>query len=134
MAVKRIDTADDFHAEYPRVRQWLLKALKRQVSGGDETALLDGLQSRKYLLWTTEKAAAVTQVVNVDGNDVCLIYLAAGERAAAIQEILGNMEPIEEWAKTKGCKGLYGVGRQGWEKALAPHGFKVQSVNLYKEF
>ncbi|POO56248.1 hypothetical protein [Agrobacterium rosae] len=135
MAVQRIDTAEQFHTEYPRVREWLSKALKRQVSGGSEEDLLNGLVERKYLLWTSEHAVAVTQILNVDGADVCNLYLVGGKRANALDEILGDgMDEVEQWAKSKGCKGFYGIGRPGWENALAPHGFKVQSINLYREF
>lgn len=135
MAVTRIDTAEQFHTEYPRVREWLAKALKRQVSGGSETDLLQGLVERKYLMWTSENAVAVTELINADGADVCHLYLIGGKRANALDEILGDgMNEVEQWAKSKGCKGFSGIGRPGWESALAPHGFKVQSINLYKDF
>lgn len=134
MAVQRIDTAEQFDLEYPRVRDWLLKAIRRQLSGGDEVDLLEGLVERKYLLWTSENAAAVTQILNVDDVDVCHLYLVGGAKANALEEILNGADEVEEWAKSKGCKGFYGIGRPGWENALTPHGFKVQSINLYKEF
>ncbi|XUY28555.1 hypothetical protein RMR21_015675 [Agrobacterium sp. rho-8.1] len=135
MAVQRIDSAAQFDIEYPRVREWLNKALKRQVSGGNETDLLEGLVARKYVLWTSPNAAAVTEFVNMDGAEVCHFYLVGGTRANALDEILGEgISEVEQWAKSKGCKGFSGIGRPGWESALAPHGFKVQSINLYKKF
>ncbi|WP_421423423.1 hypothetical protein [Agrobacterium rosae] len=135
MAAKRIITSDEFADEYPRVREWLKAALAYQIGGGDEKALLDGLAEKRLQLWVSDDAACVTEITTVDGTKVCLLYLVAGEHGKAMEQILSDGQTaVEDWAKTKRCKGFYGIGRPEWKRVLAPHGFEVQSVNYYKEF
>jgi len=135
MAVRRVDIVSEFKTEYARVKDWLKTALHTQIGGGDENKLLSGLGTQRYQLWTSENAACVTELCKVDGVDVCLLYLVAGERGSALAEVLGDgQNTIEKWAKENGCKGFYGIGRPEWKRVLKPHDFKVASVNYYKEF
>ncbi|MGE6781305.1 hypothetical protein ACQKGL_02145 [Ensifer adhaerens] len=134
MAVKRV-LHGEFRDEYSRVREWLLAALSTQLGGGDEGCLLRDLGSKRYQLCTSENAACVTELCEVDGVEVCLLLLVAGKQHDALDEVLGEgQETIEQWAKERGCKGLYGIGRPEWRRVLVPHGFKVVSMNYYKEF
>lgn len=135
MAVKRIITKEDFTTEYPRVREWLKEAMKYQIGDGDEKSLLDGLAEKRFQLWVSDDAACVTEITSVDETKVCLLYLVAGKHGEAMGQILSDGQTaVREWAITKGCKGFYGIGRPAWKHVLEPHGFKVQSVNYYKEF
>lgn len=135
MAIKRIISSEDFAAEYPRVRAWLKEAMKYQIADDNEQNLLDDLVSRRLVLWVSDHAACVTEITSVDNVKVCLLYLVAGEHGKAMDEILDEGQShLETYAKSKGCKGFYGVGRPEWKRVLTPHGFKVQSVNFYKEF
>lgn len=135
MAVRRIDNTEDFAIEYPRCREWLLKGIEYQIGKADEAELLGGLLERKYLLWTSEKGACVTSNLNVDGEELRLIYVAGGEAHLGLQDVLAEGLPmIEEDAKRCGQKGFLIMGRLGWKPVLAPFDFKVQSVNYYKEF
>lgn len=135
MAIRRVDIVSEFHTEYARVKDWLLEALDRQIGETDEKRLLSGLGTGKYVLWTSENAACVTEKCTVDGVTVCLLYLVAGKHHSALDEVLGDGQSVvEQWAKENGCKGFYGVGRAEWKRVLAPHGFEAVSVNFYKEF
>lgn len=135
MAVKRVDIVEEFATEYARVRDWLIAALQVQLLDGDERKLLSGLGTGKYQLWTSDRAACVTELCKVDNNDVCLLYLVAGETNNALEDILGEgQKAVEDFAKANGCKGFYGIGRPEWKHVLKPHGFEVVSVNFYKEF
>lgn len=134
MALQRVETAEQFRTEYPRVRPWLSKALKRQIGGGDEKELLSGLQNDRYTLWASETAACVTSIVELDGVKLISLYLVAGKSNAALHELRDDMEVIQAFGRTNGCKGFFGSGRAGWEKVLSPLGFKAVSINYYKEF
>lgn len=135
MAVKRVDIVGEFKTEYERVKPWLLEALEYQIGDADERKLLSGLGSQKYQLWVSDHAACVTEICVIDNTDVCLLYLVAGETNNALGEILGEGQAVvEEFAKSNGCKGFYGIGRPEWKRVLSPHGFQVASVNFYKEF
>ena len=43
------------------------------------------------------------------------------------------VEPLIEWAKIQNCKGLELSGRSGWERVLAPFGFKKAYTTLEME-
>lgn len=130
MAVRRIDTGEQFDSEYPRVRHLLLDALKHSTNPSEDD-LLRGLYERKYLLWTSPNAAAVTHITEYDNRLSCVIYLVAGN----LNEILGEgREAVEAYANEKGCKGFTLFGRKGWQRVLETVGFKFQSIVMTKDF
>ncbi|MBB4230026.1 hypothetical protein [Rhizobium mongolense] len=130
MAIKRIESDEDFRVEYPRVREWLLEALKYSTNS-DERGVLAGLIDGSYSLWTGTNSAAITQNMQWDNRPVCILYLVAGDLA----EILGEgHQVISTWAKANGCEGFVLFGRPGWQRVLAPHGFEFSSIVMFKEF
>lgn len=81
-------------------------------------------------LWTARGAAVVTVIENDPGEQRLLIWLAGGELAALVGEIL---PPMERWARAQGCRRLLLIGRAGWERALKPAGFAPLARVIAKE-
>lgn len=134
MEVIKVDTAEQFDAEYPRVRLWLLEALTYTRNGTNEIDLIHGLYDRDYQLWTTENAACVTSLTEWQGKSVCCLFLIGGNKGCAMHEILHVGQPvIETYARKHGCDGLFGIGRMFWGRVLPQHGFIVKGDQYYKE-
>lgn len=134
MAIQRVDTAEQFHIEYPRCRNWLIEALNYSENEITERDLLIGLQERDYLLWTTDNAACVTSLTEWESKRVCVLFLIGGNKGKAMREILFGGQPIvEAWAKSMGCDGLLGIGRDLWKNVLPAHGFIIKGNTYYKD-
>lgn len=135
MAVTKVDTAEQFHAEYPRVRDWLIEALKYSKNLVSEIDLLKGLEDRDYQLWTTSNAACVTSLTEWEGQPVCCLFLIGGNKGKAMAEILLEGQPVvEAYARAHGCKGLLGIGRALWARVLPAQGFTINGDTYFKEF
>jgi len=127
MAVRKIDTAEDFKSELDRCFPWLLEAFRfsnNQIAPED---ILKGLVERDYQLWTTDHAACVTSLTEWDGKQVCCLFLIGGEKGMAMPEILAAHTELEEYARKHGCAGLLGIGRALWAKVLPTIGFNIIS-------
>lgn len=134
MAVTKVDTAEQFDAEYPRVREWLLDAIRYSKNTIDEIDLIYGLFDRDYQLWTTENAACVTSLTEWEEKSVCCLFLIGGNKGKAMHEVLHVGQPIvEAYARKHGCDGILGIGRSFWRKILPAHGFIVKGDHYYKE-
>lgn len=83
----------------------------------------------KVQLWTGEKSAIVTYIMNYPtGTHLC--WLLAGGK---LEEIKSKLKPlIEEWAKLKGCTQAEIIGRSGWSKVLKDYK-NTKKVKLTKE-
>lgn len=81
-----------------------------------ERGILDG----RMQIWPGKKSAAVTEVVEYARKKVLHIFLAGGD----MEELVDMIDSAEAWGRTLGCTALTMSGRKGWERALAPHGFK----------
>ena len=135
MAVTKVDTAEQFDAEYPRVRNWLIEALKLSDNNISERDLLIGLVERDYQLWTTENAACVTSLTEWNGKPVCCLFLIGGNKGKAMREVLcDGQDAVEAYAVSHGCDGLLGIGRKFWAKVLRPYGFITEGDCFYKGF
>jgi|GEM_PF-2319203 len=135
MNARLIDTYEGVKIEFPRVREWLKSAMAYSTNPDNEEALINGIYSQKYHLWVSDNAACVVQVLELDGQKVCFLYLVGGKHGSAMNEILcDGQKQVEEWAKSQGCKGFYASARPEWERILKRYEFSVQSVNYYKEF
>lgn len=129
MIIRRIDTFDDFKAEYDRVRPWLVAALDRSCNA-EEMRMLDKIATRQWTVWTGERSAACTAFLEWDDRRCLVLALAGGD----LDEILNEGEPIvKAWARENGCSHFLLFGRKGWERKLKSYGFEFQSVTLMKE-
>lgn len=125
MAVRKIDTAGEFHQEITRCLPWLIEALKFTRNKIAAEDILKGLVERDYQLWTTEHAACVTSITEWQGKAVCCLFLIGGEKGKAMPEILAACPQLEEYARHHQCAGLLGIGRALWAKVLPAIGFQI---------
>lgn len=134
MAVTKVDTAAQFDTEYPRVRDWLIEALRFSKNDICESDLLVRLHIRDYQLWTTENAACITSITEWAGKRVCCLFLVGGRKGRAKYDVLHVGQPIiEQYAREHGCIGLLGIGRAAWSRILRQHGFISTGDHYYKE-
>lgn len=135
MAIQRVDTAEQFEREYPRCRKWLIEALSH-TREFTERDILNGIDDRSFLLWTSTNAACVTQITNQDDQIVCLLVLVGGQKGKALREILvEGQAAVSSYAKSHSCTRLAGSPRKEWSRLLINDGFKVDNKNtFYKDF
>lgn len=126
---RRIETEEDFVAEYPRVRQWLLDAALRS-GNPDERHIIEAIGSGDWTLWTSPGAAATTDFIEWEGRKALVFVLAGGN----LDEILNVGAPaIEAWARENECKTTMLFGRRGWERKMKQTGYEYVATVLAKE-
>lgn len=135
MAVRKIDTAVEFDIEFPRVRGWLIEALKHTTTFS-EIDVLTGLARGDFDLWTSPNAACVAQITTDAEMNVCVLVLVAGAQGKALREIMiEGQSAIIEWARNNSCQRIIGTPRKEWSRLLIRDGFKVDNKNnFYKDF
>lgn len=79
------------------------------------------LESGAAKLWLGERSAIVTVESDYQSTNERLIecWLAGGD----IGEITGAVVNLEHYARRQGCTQAHITGRNGWVRALAPHGY-----------
>ena len=120
-----------------------LAAIRRNADGivaalahapGDTHSLDDvtaGVLLGRYKLWENERAFALTEIHHFPRESHCHVFLAGG----TIDGILDLYEQAKDDSKREhGCVLMTISGRKGWERALAPHGWRHAMTTLYKEF
>ena len=86
-------------------------------------AVANDIMEKRAQFWPGERSAMVTTITDYTstGERVIDCWLAAGE----LGEIVNVIRPgIEEYARHIGCTQGMIVGRRGWGKVLAPHGYE----------
>jgi len=94
-----------------------------------EREVLAGLQ-QLWLGWngTAIQAAAVTQLVAIEGRKVCILVACAGSDRKGWLPLLAG---LEQFAKNEGCRALRIIGRKGWSRVLED--YPVKYVVMEKE-
>ena len=75
------------------------------------------------------RMVCVTQILVGEHGAQCFIRHCAGTDRS---EWINNLFLIEQWAMQQGCKSVELIGRKGWIRALAPHGYEERAVVLRK--
>ncbi len=134
MTIKRITRDEDYRNHYPRVREWLLKALE-YTDEFDERTILKGLIEDRFQLWVTDHAVCVTEIAEEDQVRFCNLVLVAGEKGRSLREVIGEGQgEVIAWAKANSCTELRGTPRKEWTRLLLRDGFQISSRNdFYKE-
>jgi hypothetical protein len=79
--------------------------------------------------WPGERSAAVTEVLRYPQKEVMNLWLIGGD----LDELLTKMLPAAEaLARHWGLKEVWGMGRPGWKKPLAPLGYSAPGVIVKK--
>lgn len=117
---------------WPSVKRFIESGL---VEGDDIEKIFSKILTRQCTLWSvsTEErpiAAAVTEVVILDGKKVCNVISIGGTR---MSEWIANITIIEAWAYSNGCSAMrFADCRPGWSRILAQHGYQTKFVVLEK--
>lgn len=125
MAVRKIDTAEEFNVEIVRVLPWLIAAHAYTQNEITFPEILNGLVERDYQLWVTDNAACVTSITKWNEKRVCCLFLIGGERGKAMPEIAAGVGELEAYARKHNCAGLLGIGRALWKKIMPAFGFQI---------
>lgn len=81
-------------------------------------------------LWPGAASAMVTLIEDDPLERRLLIWLAGGE----LGEIVERLRPAAEaWGRSNGCRRVLIIGRAGWERALAGHGYAPVARVIAKE-
>jgi len=90
--------------------------------------IYDGLRHELFQLWTWQnpelKAVLITQLT----VESCYMAVLSGSH---MQEWLGVLPDIEEWAKSMGCKKMKIHGRKGWSRVLGYEITGKDELNLF---
>ncbi len=94
-----------------------------------EREVLAGLQ-QLWLAWdgTTIRAAAVTQLVQVNENKICILVACAGDDRKGWLPLLAG---LEQFARDEGCRAMRIIGRKGWSRVL--ENYPVKYMVMEKE-
>ena len=117
------------------IKDLLLYALKYSDNKYTIDDILHHILQRNMQLWVIEDndhaihAAIVTQIVQYPNKKVMFILLVAGVKFDDWSHVLHN---FILFAKDHQCDAIQGYGRAGWERRLAPLGFKkIHTVFSY---
>lgn len=117
--------------EWGRCEPWLAAALEHDGGFFEIADVRDAVFGGRAHLWAGVRAAAVSRWVEYDTGKTLLIWVAGGD----LDELTNRMLPAgEDWARERGCTRALLYGRRGWERVLAPRGFRHHSTLLLKEF
>lgn len=88
----------------------------------------DKLCTGEMQLWVAEDAEGdvfmvlLTQLAKYPKGKVCFLLGVAGKDMAGWLDEL--MELLKTWSLEQGCSKIIAQGRDGWERALKPHGYE----------
>ena len=119
------------------IRPGIMSGVDRSRGRMTEHSTARNIISGKWQLWTYWKnqkyrALAITQIIICDSGIKALEgIICTGEDKELWEKYIP--ETLTAFAKAEGCKIFEMWARPGWEKALAPIGFKKTHVLLEKE-
>ena len=116
------------------VEPWVEKAVEKAQSDESVAAIrwdvLSGTMEL-ILVWDDEARKAVgcciLEFTDTQRGKLCNIYLCAGQQFRRWRHLMAD---IKAHARANGCTLLQAGGRPGWERLLAPDGFRRLRVIL----
>lgn len=102
-----------------------LAQMAKNIAGGKQQLWLIVDENEEFAAFVTTEI----EVLKSGKKRVNLLELA-GEGGAPIADMI---EPIEAWAREIGAAEICPVGRVGWRKILARHGYKPAVIRYRKE-
>lgn len=119
-----------FEQEWARCEGWLAKAHGLCPQGYSLDDIRDGAARGEHIFfWPGKRAAIVGEVIVMPQAKWFRFWLVAGD----LREIDQMRPMIEGFAKRMGCTRSIGGGRKGWERHLAPHGYRPLGALYDKE-
>jgi hypothetical protein len=100
---------------WARCSPYLERALARTGDGETLPMVEQAITEERAWFWPTAKSAAVMQITKD-----CHFWLAGGD----LGDLLSHYAEAERWAAQHGCDRMTLRGRPGWQRTLAPLGFR----------
>ena len=127
-------------AEIPSIWPEAREYLRDAVEDRDPDSFLRDVQAKIFAglhtLWRIVDEAGelvgyvVTTIYTSDGvTKIAQIYMASGND---LDLLVQEMDHYVEWADERGVHLIEIIGRKGWEKILAPYGFKHNYTSLMR--
>ena len=88
---------------------------------------MSAVQNGTMVLWSSENAAAITEISDYPLKRVLVVSLAGGD----MSEIKGLEDRAAVYGKYLGCSEIHIHGRKGWLKALPE--YELEAVTLSKK-
>ena len=116
------------HREWERFRDRFAAAMEEGLYTVE--ALERKIGQGRAIFLPGKNAAIVAEKVSYDGGRSVLQTLwSVGD----LEEIIALSPGLEAMGRIMGCSQMLVEGRKGWEKVLAPHGYKPWSITLTKD-
>jgi|SRR5882672_1188024 len=118
-------------AEWGRYDRPIASVLEEFDAGQTIEDVLTCIQTGRMQLWRelSRRAVGVTEVLEFPKYRVLLVYIVVG---SGVRDWAGGLQQLERYARARGCKYLEFVGRPGWEKLAALHGFDRKFIRMRK--
>lgn len=118
----------------PLHREWERFRARFEAAMEDGLYTIEGIERKigqgKAIFLPGKNAAIVAEKVTYDGGRSVLQALwSVGD----LQEIIALSPGLEAMGRIMGCSQMLVEGRKGWEKVLAPLGYKPWSQTLTKD-
>ena len=108
-------------------KKYISDALEYNAGTQTLDQVIAGLESGQFQLWSSENAAAITELARFPNKTVVNIALGGGE----LTEIQQIVRDIEAAAKSSGLTTVSIIGRRGWGRTLP--GYREQATVYMKE-
>src|SRR5262245_56830834 len=117
---------------WPIIERWVEAAVRKAQSDQSPEEIrwmLSQGQMRLFLACEDSKVQGcwILEFTHTHRGDMCNIYLCAGRDFKRWHHLMAD---IKAYARSMGCSLLQAAGRPGWQRALAPDGFKKLRVIL----
>ena len=128
-------TVDRLDMYWPIVSGWVADACSATASCWTADDIRRDIERGAMQLWavwgdTAPIGALVTEVYDTVRGKTCAIPIVGGD---GILDRLDAITLIEMWARQEGCVRMRGEGRSGWERSLAPYGWRKSTTVVEKD-
>lgn len=116
-------------SEWLRCRPWIEAALTYADGTHTIEDIEAGIASGRFQFWAGKRCALVTEIIEYPRLKALNFFLIGGDLGELMQ-----LEPqISGWARAHGCSRALGVGRKGFERVFAAHGFRPKWTYIAKD-
>ena len=126
----RIPLSWALNDELDRCKEWIEAALLYSSNSHTFLQVKQMVLDGEATLWSTENGVIITCISNLPNLRMMQLWLMGGSYQEVLEQVY---DKIEAHARDQQCQQMFINGRKGWERRLAPLGYKPTSVILNKE-
>lgn len=125
----------DAPAIWPEVSDYVTRALRLTLGQINADTVLEKIKTQDMQLWVIAESAIlgamVTEILIYPNRKILRVVTLGGEG----WDNWGSeiVETLDSYAKYVGATGIEFVGRKGWSKKLAQHGYSTRCAYFQKE-